>query len=430
MDQKSKHHLRPWLAWTMIIVAAAGVGFMAWWSINIIDNNPVSQPIASKEKVLDTAGWKTYENKDLGFSFNYQSGDILYVNDQSFWQQETNLDKVLSLVYFKKADYGKKFGLGSDLDQIKNKQDIADAIKSNQKLNVPGLTSDKVTLTKYGTNNFLVIFPGSTEGCFCSPIEFVTTVGDYYVMISKYNNDTKGKIDVTDFTNDHSSLIQKLYGNIEEAISTFQFITPVSIADWKTYENKDFGFSFKYPKDWADPSENITTEKTDYSLLKKSSIINLFTSIDPYRFNLNLIVSQYDEINPFERVGYEGLENKINHAIEKKAISGSKDGLYSGLIPSLIGENYETKYEIKNINGKNSRIHYEFFKPGAAYLKIAELYSDDNSFIKLKGTTELPTFPSKEFTDNPFIVKTTDDVNLDKMYMTYDAILSTFKFTK
>ena len=80
MNQEPKKHLSPWIAWGIVILAAAATGFAVWWYWNDIDTiSDINITVTTKKASTDTTkattdatkDWKTYTNDEYGFSFKY-----------------------------------------------------------------------------------------------------------------------------------------------------------------------------------------------------------------------------------------------------------------------------------------------------------------------------------------------------------------------
>ena len=176
----------------------------------------------------ETASWKSYSDTTTGFSFKYPENFTIYDgNSSADWATRSGKNK-LNVSALKMAANGKTNGLGSDLDQVKKDSDIINAIKNKTILNVPGLDAKNVTVKTIGSTNFLIIFPGSAEGCFCWTANYITVVGDYFVEFSSHVSNRNAETAITDdefnskFVSDKQTLIEQLYGNIESIIATFQ----------------------------------------------------------------------------------------------------------------------------------------------------------------------------------------------------------------
>jgi len=49
------------------------------------------------------------------------------------------------------------------------------------------------------------------------------------------------------------------FSNIDQILSTFQFIEPIDTSTWQTYRNEEFGFEIQYPNDWV-----LNTDRGEY----------------------------------------------------------------------------------------------------------------------------------------------------------------------
>jgi hypothetical protein len=90
MNQKSKKHISPWIAWAVVALMAGIAGFCIWYYFDQVTTAYENSFITSSKKsptkkttttATDTADWKTYENKKVGFEFQYPGNLEIYPQD-------------------------------------------------------------------------------------------------------------------------------------------------------------------------------------------------------------------------------------------------------------------------------------------------------------------------------------------------------------
>lgn len=146
--------------------------------------------------------------------------------------------------------------------------------------------------------------------------------------------------------------------------------TPDPTADWKTYENKDYGFSFKYPRDWE--YNVVSNKQVELNKIGKRLVVE---GSDMY--TIGLFISN-------------GMEDSI-------------DGLYTDLIADT---------------------------PKEAQATINKSVINSYSVVIVDTYLQIQTYFLKNKISYSFVipkVMSTSEFNESKSI--YDQILSTFKFT-
>ena len=160
-------------------------------------------------------------------------------------------------------------------------------------------------------------------------------------------------------------------------------------AGWKTYTNSQYGFSFKYPKEWV-ISENGS-----------GPTVSVWSSEKKKQESVNAIIPIYPEFS----VNYKDLASFKDFAksLVGKDVSGVKDFVSS--------YGYFGSYADININGQKG-----YAVVSVANRAVYTLYVESNGGVYVLGTEDLSegSYDPK----NPKI-----DENVKK-------IISTFKFTK
>ena len=204
--------IAPWLLIVFIIVLLAGGGYLGWY---FYSKSKTTVPMIATQ-TNETANWKTYENKDYGFSIKYPSDYTI---------------------------------LG-----LNGAQEIGDAFSYNI------IFSSKdgqftVNITEIGGS---IVKPIGINSTTTSDITVAGQSGKKFDDLAYVVDGAKYRYAIM-YTGDASVVPTQEQKNIlKQMVSNFQFISTTSTADWKTYTNTDYGFSFKYPTGW----ENKISEGT------------------------------------------------------------------------------------------------------------------------------------------------------------------------
>ncbi len=224
-----------WLLGILIGVVVIAAGFFGYIFMNKPKNNIAIVPTpTATSSVISTADWKTYTNKDLGFSFKYpancaESSSSMVGGIQIITNNTYSNDCNFSVVPYDNLD-------AISISVPTPRKSLSDFTKDPDLSDIKQISfQGNEALTGVFTNNNI------------SYKEYVLyIVHNSHLYEISYVLSSKGQ----NFNIEISKQI----------ISTFQFTdsAAVSTADWKTYENKDLGFSFKYPSDW----KNFEIKKT------------------------------------------------------------------------------------------------------------------------------------------------------------------------
>lgn len=202
----------------------------------------------------ETFGWKTYENKELDFSFKYPADWVANKKGDQYGTLATfRSPQTQKLLNEKQIDPGYSFDLvvsyWSSINNFDamggswvgawsyiNLEDyFTDTQASKRKIKEVILDDQKAYLVSIGG-------AGSNLGIMAE------NKGIYQLSFETHSNDNGNN---------------KLTDTETQIISTFKF--NIDISDWKTYKNKDLGFSFNYP------SKYQLQEKTGDNYYSKDS---------------------------------------------------------------------------------------------------------------------------------------------------------------
>lgn len=187
--------------------------------------------------VNETDNWKTYRNEVLGIEFKYPSG--WKINDENI-----NSYHIISI---SPSDAVNIFRNGKDLG-IDGA--ISVYVYDDQGLDIDKFVEDSLDLYFISKKDVVVDGINSVEAINGSEYGF----SGKHVYIPKNNK-------VFMIGGGADNMREDVFYKI---LSTFKFIDKTDISNWKTYNNKDLGISFKYPNDWVAVEWGLLTIDKDY----------------------------------------------------------------------------------------------------------------------------------------------------------------------
>ncbi|MFA5030839.1 MAG: hypothetical protein WC495_04580 [Patescibacteria group bacterium] len=239
-------------------VIAGGLVGTAWYyqehkdeviMTNTTNTNTVSNTNTADTSDVDTSNWFTYTNEEYGFLIKYPSdwstedtkiwsesltrvvGFYKNSTTQTYPSSDKPLDAYISITKLNNPNH-------LTLQEYFNKE-YTDCMATESLMGCPGAENvsgwDEVTFgTKKGLRSGK---RGMPEGLPTDSIYF--DFSDYFLVINGTYYNLKGTYDFTP--------------DFEKILATFQFkkIQNIDTSDWLAYENDEWGFSFKYPKEWS-----------------------------------------------------------------------------------------------------------------------------------------------------------------------------------
>lgn len=180
--------------------------------------------LAEKIKNLDT--WQTYRNEAYGFEFKYPKENFSFLNEtKNLYIQENGTYNYPFHVQINQSEYNNLEDFLNQFNDAKWKTNNKDKI---EKINLFNTTAIKITSYDIPqAPNFI-------------SYHFLKN-GNHIVLNLMYLNN--------EFSDNEIG---------EKILSTFKFID--STAGWQTYRNEEYGFEFKYPKNYS--LSDLSTNKS------------------------------------------------------------------------------------------------------------------------------------------------------------------------
>lgn len=270
-----------------------------------------------------TADWKTCINSTKNFSINFPQE--LNFDEKSCNYSLVDYNNVENIeVVDSTTDFQKNWLFS--IDVIDSDLSPSDFI-NNKVCEVPDICSDPIQ----------GILPSSLEINISSHYPETDTIfksnGKIFTFsLNARNPDTKPATGVRD-----------LY---HQVLSTFKFIDPT--ADWKTYENKEYGFSFKYPQNTTlTNAENdtylISDELTNFTSGDNTSKIYLFLNSRSQGWAGGGDEPDYkiEKIDNIDAKRYS-TTRQMNPSEKLDIVKFSKDGIYYNIELSWYGNDKST----------------------------------------------------------------------------------------
>ena len=255
--------------------------FVCYFGLNLVKSyflTPSTQTETTTEKTTSTptldpiSDWKTYERE--GFSIKYPNNKLIRVTCLNSWKDELHLSK---------RDKGENndsiellaCGRGGGVHEA---IEIITTTNNNEAVEEDGTrTSDNLIITtKTITINGVQAKKSITRK------DLNIEEGPPFPNFLEIVKVPYGENDIIFTLADES--LQKEFDQI---LSTFKFtdmseMSSVDTSDWKTYESKLEGLSFKYPNDWNEKKE-ATDNYEELTLTTKSGYEFNFISSQRYR---------------------------------------------------------------------------------------------------------------------------------------------------
>ena len=245
-----KKNFAPWFLIFCVVLIIIGLCTAGYFKYQAYQNykyglSVIEQPRTEPRDLplADFTGWQTYRNEEYGFEIKYPTEwlkieDELWVLFSTTEGDHMSLEKVKDEPRFLIMIKDNEFPNSENAENYYNK-------KYDFGRNFPS-KPDSVVFTKISGKSaveFLIFETISTNRHIIIPLK--TKVVEIIYPSSQPN-------------------FQDTYNQI---LSTFKFIEPIP-ADWKTYRNAEFGFEFRYPKDWENGSLDGKGENTMFVVYK------------------------------------------------------------------------------------------------------------------------------------------------------------------
>jgi hypothetical protein len=357
--------ISPGLLAILIVVVLAAAGFFGW---NYLQGQksktvaPVISPTATSSVLI--TDWRTCTNNKYNYDIKIpqnQSCDFecgigatkfdqfcVKASDDKSLQIEIDQYPLGGKVEFAAVSSGDFVKLTAadykpmdyTLPVIDKQLNDAGWVKNTQQLKMGGLG-----LTGYYKNSDFAYSESSTKSMDYQEIWFLVKNDVLYAVSFRYLGN---KIDLNQ-VDSKLSLSKRI-------LSTFQFTdsSAVSTADWKTYENKEMGFSFKYPPQWV-LLDNGATNPTVYVEpdLGKDSPFRLEPN-DNNPSTLEQLKAEIDEPLSVSLPNYK--QNQIVFAGDNQAIQATYDGNDGTINKSIIFQNSKYLFYVKTATNVTTKL--------------------------------------------------------------------------
>jgi len=198
------------------------------------------------------AGWKTYVNSEIGYTLKYPADWTLKEIDQF----SELLDATVK--YITITSPGKKYFLQWGLKQ---KTD-AFAISDRTGIGAGDFQKDgKIAILGKDYDITRFVFKGKTKEVFYPSSGLAQTADGKYDFTAALSYGSGSNYDSFDIDNvSEKDLAEKILKSVTLSArsasaggcsQSFTNEEKLDKADWKTYSNAKYGYSFKYPKDWS-----------------------------------------------------------------------------------------------------------------------------------------------------------------------------------
>lgn len=255
------------------------------------------------------------------------------------------------------------------------------------------------------------------------------------------------------YVNFPQDIPEDLFGKINpnEVVNTFT-ILPQSISGWKTYSNKEYGFSFQYPSEWGEVKEESGNRASEGNIrcqyiggpygipdtILASDKVFVFTN-KPLgtRANISISVLKFDPNNPVLRY-CDAEGTKKNLAEDKQQLDRM-----------TVGENDSWNKKSALINPSGIKMLYWPFYFTSIHTQMNNFYKFYHNNLEFEGNVEfaqLAYTPEaneieelyKQCQDSKlryedcgmiaWIRKGTTSEQVKKVFKDFDKVMLTFKF--
>jgi len=269
LETDPKKNFAPWFLIFCAVLIVIGLSVAGYFKYQAKQSYYAGMEFAT-EAVDEFAGWETYENEELGFSFKYP------------------------------ANYGNfEFEiLGEDEFGFRTGKQFIGNFSNNDYLSIGGVTEDHAyprgsyffDFARFSIENdryYHVVRPDYKKEIVPTNIAEVSGQQVLFVEVDSYIEELGsdgpgirggGALVNLPYGNEFKGLaIGKAFLNpvpeeeFKKIVSTLEFFEPSDTSDWQTYRNEEFGFEFRYPKDWKEETESLMALTREFEKVDRTS---------------------------------------------------------------------------------------------------------------------------------------------------------------
>jgi hypothetical protein len=239
------------------------------------------------------AGWKTYTNSEIGYTLRYPADWTLKEIDQFSELLDTTVKYITITTPDKK--YFLNWGLKRKTDAFAISDRTGIGAGDFQKDGKIAILGKEYDITRF-------IFNGKTKEVFYPSTGLAVTADGKYNFTAALSYGSGSDYDSLDIDNiSEKALAEKILQSVALTAGTtsaggctqnFTNEEKLDKANWKTYTNAKYGYSFKYPKDW------LISDHEDKRVAMGNAVDKIFFSWNS------------EEMTAFDYMGYHQTSKK------------------------------------------------------------------------------------------------------------------------
>jgi len=235
-----------------VIILGVGVwaGYNYWLKPAVPEEQPSKQQSEEKDEFVD---WKTYRNEEYGFEVKHPEELIISRTHSDPPYKEKYIEFSENIVIFNSSNYnGYKSGFRITL---RGPASLLPGENWREDFNASGMF-DEIDMN----GQILLKHDASSE--------------NYVLVANTLVDEDIEKVVMFDLEAhlNKEEVARHIYNQI---LSTFKFIKPIEISEWKIYRNEEYGFELKLPPRWANAIIEQISDKTFLIKLEDRSVCDI-----------------------------------------------------------------------------------------------------------------------------------------------------------